>query len=454
MKIQLIRPGFDIDKNRTIEDVIGLPQNLAILATKARGYADVIITDCNYKTLKESLNSIIVNEGDILGVTLLQANYSNGIKILEEGKNRGALTIAGGPQVQYVWKQMLNLYGFLDLVCIGKGEPFIEALAKDLPFEQIPNAGYRNNGKIVSNKLIPVKNNSFFDFENIDDKSIINLNIPYSMSLIDGCIKAVKSDVCSFCSIPKEFNPMPQNIFWEIALKLKKMYGFNSMFDGSPSILAGNYIQKLLNTRSNEMKDFIFKMFYTSPNQITEEKIKIFELLNTERIFNSVDSYNNEILKLNRKEYTTKDIDHATYLLDKSNILLMEPYMVGNYGETKKTLNDTVHYALSRMKNVFMMAVHITIPFIGTEIYEMLKNNGKARQEYNDIISNNPDFKKNYTGNLETEASIDTSILTRLHIKYNTKISVEDVIKARDYLDSQFQKRKSKNVVSFPTLYN
>lgn len=58
----------------------------------------------------------------IVGVQIYTTGRGDGLKLLEFAKSQGCITVAGGPHVAPMYKQMLDKYDFIDYLVSGDGE--------------------------------------------------------------------------------------------------------------------------------------------------------------------------------------------------------------------------------------------------------------------------------------------------------------------------------------------
>lgn len=96
------------------------------------------------------------------------------------------------------------------------------------------------------------------------------------------------------------------------------------------------------------------------------------------------ESYNQEILNNIKKGSTLKLIDEYVENAKKAGLMIHARYMVGNKGETKQTMENTLQAAL-RFKTDTAQFFPL-IPYPGTEAYAWAKSNGYITGKYEDYL--------------------------------------------------------------------
>ncbi|MAG50334.1 B12-binding domain-containing radical SAM protein, partial [archaeon] len=86
------------------------------------------------------------------------------------------------------------------------------------------------------------------------------------------------------------------------------------------------------------------------------------------------ESGSKEILKNIRKMTDIDKAEEAVNIVKKEGIGVYGNFMIGNPGETEETFNETLNF--SRKLDLDKASFFITVPFPGTDLYNMLKENG------------------------------------------------------------------------------
>jgi radical SAM superfamily enzyme YgiQ (UPF0313 family) len=182
----------------------------------------------------------------------------------------------------------------------------------------------------------------------------------------------------------------------------------------------GKYLQLLLKNRPNDLQDTQLR-FYASPKNLNEAKnVQLLKDLNVKEIFLGLETVNDELLQILKKDYTREDIIKALELLYEANIDVQIPFMYGIPSESNETLEENYQFAkevIEKFPNIKKMLSGFIIPLIGTSLFEMVRNHKAIKAEY--------------PGNLDEDDILDYDLLVRLMIKYFTKVSYEQV---KDYI--------------------
>lgn len=104
---------------------------------------------------------------------------------------------------------------------------------------------------------------------------------------------------------------------------------------------------------------------------------KLFQLMKkagVETMSYGIESGNNEILKNINKNFTVEKAEKAIEKTKENRFDVNLLYMVGNIGETEKTISDTI--AFSRRNDTGFRWCSFAIPFPGTVFYKNAKENG------------------------------------------------------------------------------
>lgn len=114
------------------------------------------------------------------------------------------------------------------------------------------------------------------------------------------------------------------------------------------------------------------------------ETMKIMKKAGCHLIIPGIESGNQQILKNIKKGTTLKQVHQ--YIRDAKNAGLMVHacYMVGNKGETKETMQETLRLALEL--NTDTAQFYPLLPFPGTEAYQWAKENGYIHGAYTDYL--------------------------------------------------------------------
>ena len=114
------------------------------------------------------------------------------------------------------------------------------------------------------------------------------------------------------------------------------------------------------------------------------ETMKIMKAAGCRLLIPGVESFNQQILNNVKKGTTIQQIENYMASAKKAGLLVHACYMVGNKGETKKTMEETLKAALRF--NTDTAQFFPLIPYPGTEAYEWAKENGYISGNYDEYV--------------------------------------------------------------------
>lgn len=133
-------------------------------------------------------------------------------------------------------------------------------------------------------------------------------------------------------------------------------------------------IEKGLNKR--------FKWLCNARANLDYETMKLMKKAGCRLIIPGIESFNQQILNNIKKGTTVKQIEDYIKNAKKAHLLVHACYMVGNQGETKETMQNTLNAALKF--NTDTAQFFPLIPYPGTEAYNWAKENGYINGKYDE----------------------------------------------------------------------
>ena len=101
-------------------------------------------------------------------------------------------------------------------------------------------------------------------------------------------------------------------------------------------------------------------------------------------IIPGIESVNQQILKNIRKGTTVEQIEKYVANARKAGLMIHACYMVGNEGETRQTMEETLAAAMRFKTDTAQF--YPLIPYPGTEAYDWAKRNGYLQGSYADYV--------------------------------------------------------------------
>ncbi|MFH1202765.1 MAG: radical SAM protein [Candidatus Omnitrophota bacterium] len=365
------------------------PITLGILAAIAARKSDVCLVDCNVEDLNEkSLLEDIENfrpDAVVINTAFPTIDSDMDIARRIKEKNKDIKTIGFGVYFALLEKDSLRDYPHLDFAIFGEPEETFDELLdclldKGNNLEDIKGLIFRRNGQLIQNQTRPfIKDLDRLPYPGRDlfknEKYILPHN-GRAFALINtsrGCPYP-----CIFCIAPfyygreirrhslkyvmdeiaecvKKYN-IKDFLFWEEAFTLDKKY----CLDLCEAIIKSNLnISWAATTRADAVdENVLYKM--------KEARCNLLGL--------GIESASQKILDTAKKQETLKDIERAVGLCRKVGIKTMGHLIFGLPGETKKSGEQTIKYAL-RLGLDYLQS-YCAVPYPKTELWQIAKKNG------------------------------------------------------------------------------
>lgn len=402
----------EADKTRLMPPPVGL----CVLAANLRGVPglEIEIIDGNMFSKEEIINSL---DCDFLCLSTWYSNYGNAIEIAQKFKQKrpNAKVIFGGPNATILGELILK-HDFVDFVIVGDGEIALKKLILGEPLKNIQNLIFRDSGKMAKNKVEQIDLNAqpFFDLEGLRKTGNENYDAKkfnsFPLSLVRGCIKAVRDGRCSFCAIPiLGIRVTKPEIAWKQIGLLNEKYGIRDFAESGDDFLVGNYPEQFLAAKPAELDVEI--SIYANPLHITPENAKILKKLNVTSAFLGIEHANTEVLRKANKFHTKEDSIKAIKILENEGIEVRPTFLYCLPGESEKTALENFEFAeylVKNFANVKKIFSSVFIPLKGCTVFEQLLQNQELCKEYKSLFGRD----------LASDDLINYRELTKLYLKH------------------------------------
>jgi len=412
-KVQLIRPPMDEwYKSEELLELVSVPIGPAILSASIREMegVKVEIIDGIHSSLDKIKDHV---NGDVVGASEVYSQHLNSLEILEYAKKKGATTILGGPNVNYLASRILKNHPFVDYVVVGDGEEALPQLLTNDNLQDISNLVFRGKNEIMYGPPRNASLTTMFDLEDIVNLDFNPKNI-FPLFSIRGCIKAEKKGRCSFCSMKHSLVIMEPELVWKQISILNERYDIDYFWETGDSFIVKDFPERLLKYRPENLKHIKLRIFAT-PDQITKKSLDILSELNTKAVIIGVDAIDDHVLELAGKSYRRANIENAVNLLEDYNIKPHLTLIYGLSGETKESAERIYKFVRDVISRDAKIIVNCSfpIPFPGTRLYANLRNHELVRKEYK--------------GDLDHDDFFDYKSLVKLHLKYFTSTEYDEI---------------------------
>lgn len=377
-----------------------MPLNLAYLASYLR-----INTDCQIKiidaeadslSIEDIVDKIIELNPKITGFTIPTPSFNSIIKItkLIKEKNNQIILVGGGPHPTVLPEETLK-DSLLDFIVLSEGEITFYELVKKIinqenDFEKINGLAFRGKERtIVTEKRklidnlddIPLPSRDLFDLKkyytaptkktssaSYDTPILTSRGCPYNCTF---CIsRCMWGQGVRFRSIDSVIKEMEECI---------EKYGINEFNVIDDTFTIDN---KRVMAICQIIIDKGWKISWNCMgrvNTITDEMIKLMKKAGCKKIAFGLESGNEEVLRLMDKKASLKMAEEAVGIARKNGMEVLGSFMIGNIGETKERIMETVNFA--KKLDLDNATFFIVCPYPGTVIYKIAKEKGYVSEE-------------------------------------------------------------------------
>lgn len=369
------------------------------------GY-DVRVVDADTDNLSFSDIQGVVSEyrPKIIGITMNTLQSRAAFEIAEKLKKLNELKIVvGGPHPSALKGEILKRCEAIDAVVFGEGEKtFLEltkAIEDDRGLETVQGVCFREDNEIRTNDARePISNLDELPFPALH---LLNPIHRYPGAYPVGARPTIQVMAsrgcpfqCTFCSNPvwekKIRLRSPESILSEVKwlrenFKVREVFfqddTFNIDREWFKAICNG-----LIETGLN--KKIIFKSpFRANERLVDSDLLKLAKKAGFWMIFYGVESGNQKVLDTIKKNLRLEELERAFRLTKKAGIKTYASFMVGNPGDNRDTVQDTINFAKKIDPDYYGFA--IAMPYPGSEFYLIAKESGWLKEDVNNYDINN-----------------------------------------------------------------
>ena len=374
----------------------------------------------------------------IVAIGSVFTSYEKSLILAREAKKAGAKVVMGGHYPSSIPEVILNNRGpkskdhCVDVIICGSGEKALCQYIVGKKISEISNIVYCKKNSVIKNevKMTPLS-------KIIVDKKLIDPTIyfkeyhrsfpnakyknPFIIYSQKGCAWRTNADKhCLFCSLMHDQYILknPKTVWSEIN-NLVTDYGVDYIWETSDDLPANKDWFNQFYKESKKYKDKPSLKVQSRVNHLTDEKtVKMLANLKVYQLFVGIESNDDDCLKLMNKGTTSIMNEKAVNLLIKYEVPIKGYFIIGNKGETKQSLQKTVRLA-EKIANAScdnLVIPSFLTPLPNSESFEEIKNNTARKYVNKDII----DWKE----------------IIADWVKYNSKVSNQDLLKTLRYLRS------------------
>ncbi len=324
---------------------------------------------------------------DIIGITATDDTFELGMNLIARIKDKESHVVVGGVFPTFAPDEAINNEN-VDSICMGEGEEALLELCKNIQDKKdittINNLWVKTGGKVYKNPMrqpIDINSIPYEDFSVFEEKRLfrpmqgkIFRMIP--ISLDRGC-----PYVCTFCAAPvwkdlyknsaesKYFRMKTVSRIMDELTYQTERYGADYIYFNTETFFARK--EEDIKSFAAEYAAKIGLPFWcqTRIETITEDRIKILENMNCNRIAIGLEHGNEEFRsKLLKKRFTNRQVIHAFEVLERSRIPITVNNIIGFPDETRELAFDTIW--LNRSITADSINAYFFVPYRGTPLRE------------------------------------------------------------------------------------
>ena len=325
-----------------------------------------------YMGKRKSLPRLDLLEADLVGISTTTSTCYEAYRISTYLRNRGIPVVIGGIHATFMSEESLQ---YADYVIRGEAEQSFPALVKAIEEQRtpegIPGVSYWYNGQMQHN----ADNNCWADVNSLPapDLSLVrnfqNGNMrTYPVTTSRGC-----PHNCSFCSVTSMFGRgfrYKENE--QVLQELERYQGKNVFFVDDNFAAHKNHTKDLLRRMLDRKISFNqWGAQVRAEVAQDEELLELMRLNNAGTVYIGFESINPETLKAYNKKQRVEEIEKSIQRFHEKGIRVHGMFIFGGDGDTKRTIRETVDFALKAQIDTVQFLTLTPIP--GTDLFDQLE---------------------------------------------------------------------------------
>jgi anaerobic magnesium-protoporphyrin IX monomethyl ester cyclase len=360
----------------------GLNTGLGYLAGSliAGGHAVEIIDFNNYSARQEERLKGL-RDADIIGISMTTFTAEEALKLAEVVKariNPHALLVCGGVHITIDGPGFMKNNGVFDVAIAGDGERGMVEIASGRSPGDVDGAIYRNKGSIELTPPVPNRNLDslpFPDYSCFDSVSRYNtsrIRERYPIVTSRGC-----PSNCLYCSVPllsgrRWRARSPENMIAELK-HMKKKHGSKTFF-----VLDDNFtvdrprVKEFCRRLIEENLSLQWAAVGMKSKFTDREMARLMRASGATHVFIGIESAVPEVHRGIGKGETLDDVHRAIRNFRQAGIKVGGCFLIGLPGSNRELDRRSVE--LSSRMGLCKAVFSILVPYPGTRLYEMVKN--------------------------------------------------------------------------------
>ncbi len=357
------------------------PLGLGYIASYLKKHGiSVELVDCTFMGMNSALEKIRQSHPKIIGIQVMFSMKEKALQMAQTLRKNCDLLVAGGPLPTSNPEDFLQ---FFDVVGIGEGEETMleltKAFANGKTMKNVKGIAYKENGVTVFTPPrdfienldeIPFPAREIFD--NQTYKTYYSKNFGYTTTSVmtsRGC-----PFECDFCSRPVFGNGFRSRTAKNIVEEVQAVHdlGYERVWFADDCFTLGrtrflNICNELIRRRLDVGWECLSRV-----DTIDEEVAEKMKKAGCVRVFFGIESGNDSVLKIMKKQITIKQAKEAVQTCKKAGIQVGAFFILGYPGETDRTILDTVNFA--SLLPLDYLSFTFPYPIPGTPLFERVKS--------------------------------------------------------------------------------
>ena len=380
-RVTLVYPFFQPRKDNSIFRFPPLGLGYVAAFLKKKGF-DVELVDCTFLTLEKAIEKVRQSKPEIIGIYSMFSMKKTSLELATLLRKDCDLLVVGGPLPTL---DPTDYLGVFDVAVIGEGETsmveLVECWEKRQDFSRVEGIAYMCKGevrltsprKFVENlDALPFPSRELFD--NDAYKRYYLKRFGYSISPMitsRGCPFS-----CDFCSRPVFGQSLRSRSAINVVDEIESIVGL-----GYDRVWFADDCFTLNRERLIETCDEIVKRridvgweCLSRVDTLSREVAAKMCRAGCVRVFFGIESGNDDILALMRKQITVEQARKAVHTAKSAGLQVGAFFILGYPGESDGSVLDTVRFASGLPLDYLSFTLPYPIP--GTSLFERIKDNG------------------------------------------------------------------------------
>ena len=368
------------------------PTDLLYLASisRKRGYNPLVRDYSFFNEDIEKFKQDLLNiKPRYLIANITTTNLKDDLEVLRMAKSLfqdSIITIAKGAHFNFLAKDTLSEYGFIDIAFCSECELILDDLLAGRRLNDIKGICFRDADKIIETQRRPF--NDELDLLPYPARDLVNnsLYVRPDNNQPQAVIKVSRGCPyhCFFClATPLNGRIVrkrsPENIIGEIKECIEKYNIKNFIFWSDIFNLDKDWVRDLCQKIIDENLKITFST-NTRADSADTETVKLMKKAGCRLVSIGVESGSQYMLDKMGKKITLSQIKNTVKVFKKNGIQIYAYYVIGLPWETRETIFETIKFA--KLLNTEYVSFYTAAALVGTRFYEYVENNSLGALNY------------------------------------------------------------------------